>query len=88
MASSAARIGSPGTTTRRPASRPLTPAWAACSAVTQAGRGTALSNDWPPPTSQPATFQNSVETGPGASAVTVTPEPRNSWCRASEKVRT
>ena len=46
------------------------------------------SNEPPEPTSQPATSQNSVETGPGASAVTVTPAPRSSWCSASEKAST
>ena len=52
-----------------------------------AGRGTALSKLWPV-TFQSAVSQKSVLTGPGASAVTVTPWPRNSVWSASEKVST
>ena len=50
--------------------------------------GTARSNDLPLEVSQPAICQKSVSTGPGASAVTVTPWPRNSWWSASENVST
>ena len=88
VASIAARIGRPGMTTRRPASRSL-------DARRRRLLGGHPRRAWHcalkrlPAAHLPAGIpQKSVVTGPGASTVTVTPEPCSSWCSASEKVST
>ena len=78
-----ARFKSPGTIARLPLSAASTAAFATPSAEVQKTPGT-----WSSAASRPATSMNSVFTGPGQTAVTVTPVPLSSWCEASLRLST
>ena len=73
----------PGITTRLPLSAPSIPALATSSAVDQMNEGPGVLSFLKPPASR-----NSVATGPGQSAVIVTPVPFSSADTASLKLRT
>ncbi len=75
------RFGIPGVTTRSPRSRARRPASAICPGVRHIGFGSFDAKSWAPETSW-----NSVLTGPGQTAVTVTPVPSVSACTASAKL--
>ena len=69
----------PGTTVRRPAIMPSTPARATSRASIVRKPGV---RPWPSPA--PATSANSVRVKPGDRHVTLTPEPASSACTDSE----
>ena len=80
-----AQMNHPGITRARSHSTALKASCATCHAGTLRISGAGRAS---PEFDRPATAENSVSTGPGHTAVTDTPAPRNSARKASEKLVT
>ena len=78
-------LSRPGITTRRPRSMPSTAALAVSSELIHTNEGTELAASLSP---LEMMSTNGVRTGPGQTAVVVTPVPLSSSCMASLSART